>query len=81
MNKRLSFTVDVSDVGCHCNAQAYLVQMPAGNEGPAKDYYCDASQNNGQYCPQYYLFQGNKYTMNSKLRVCSGEAGAWTSCG
>ena len=28
MNKEFSYDVDVSNVGCHCNAAAYFIDMP-----------------------------------------------------
>ena len=39
MGKELSFTVDMSNVGCHCNAVASFLAMP-GDIGYG-DYYCD----------------------------------------
>ena len=35
----LSFTVDLSGVGCDCNAAVYLVQMDAPGQDTAN--YCD----------------------------------------
>ena len=40
----LSFTVDVSEVGCGCNAALYLVEMPAATITSCNDYYCDVSK-------------------------------------
>ena len=45
MNKEFSYDVDVSNVGCHCNAAAYFIEMPGNNAG-AGDYYCDANFGN-----------------------------------
>ena len=28
MDKEFSYSVDVSNVGCHCNAAAYFIDMP-----------------------------------------------------
>lgn len=80
MNKHFSFTIDVSQVDCHCNAGAYFVQMPANEGGLAGDYYCDANFVNGNFCPEYDLFEGNRYTMSSTLHTCSGGPDVWTSC-
>ena len=45
MNKVFSYSIDVSNVGCHCNAAAYFINMPGNNAG-AGDYYCDANLGN-----------------------------------
>ena len=42
MNKVFSYSVDVSNVGCSCNAAAYFINMPGNNAGDG-DYYCDAN--------------------------------------
>jgi hypothetical protein len=51
LDNRFSYKLDVSDVGCHCNAAAYFVRMPAvkkGNpiKGQGGDFYCDANFGN-----------------------------------
>ena len=69
--------VDVSNVGCHCNAAAYFIQMPGYNSGqnpePGEggDYYCDANFGNSVWCPEYDTWEGNKYTMASTLHTCN----------
>ena len=45
MNKRFIYSIDVSNVDCHCNAAAYFIDMPGNNAG-AGDYYCDANFGN-----------------------------------
>merc|ERR1712228_856437 len=68
--------IDVSQVGCHCNAAGYFIQMPGHggdqnpNPGGGGDYYCDANQGNDIYCPEYDTYEGNKYTMASTLHTC-----------
>jgi len=48
-NKVFSYDIDVSNVGCKCNAAMYFVNMPGydgnGNPDPAEwgIYYCDAN--------------------------------------
>merc|ERR1711970_1325357 len=32
-NKVFSYSIDVSNVGCHCNAAAYFINMPGNNAG------------------------------------------------
>eukprot|EP00729_Bicosta_minor_P026683 gene26683-11267_t len=46
----LSYTVDLSDVGCSCNAALYFVSMPGYNKSstsinpdPKSNYYCGAN--------------------------------------
>ena len=43
MGKEFSYTVDLSGVGCHCNANGYFVGMPAPSAGDLGDFYCDAN--------------------------------------
>ena len=49
LNKSLAYTVDLSRVGCSCNAALYLVSMPGYNASsgaspdPRSDYYCGAN--------------------------------------
>merc|ERR1711992_219859 len=57
MNKEFSYDVDVSNVGCHCNAAAYFIDMPGNNPG-AGDWYCDANFGNNIWCPEYDTFEG-----------------------
>ena len=69
--------IDLSRVGCHCNAAAYFIQMPGYNSGQSPDpgdggdYYCDANHGNNIWCPEYDNFEGNKYTMASTLHTCN----------
>merc|ERR1712035_9432 len=56
--KRFAYTLDMSNVGCHCNAAAYFVDMPGNNGGENWDY-CDGggcqanafNVNSGMMCP------------------------------
>jgi len=79
MDKRFSYSIDVSNVGCHCNAAAYFINMPGNNAG-AGDYYCDANFGNNIWCPEYDTYEGNKYTMAGTLHTCSGGGGNWDDC-
>merc|ERR1712123_383386 len=58
MNKVFSYSVDVSNVGCSCNAAAYFINMPGNNAGDG-DYYCDANFGNNIWCPEYDTFDRN----------------------
>jgi len=72
----IAYTLDVSNVGCHCNAAFYFVQMPGYDSsqnptaGPGGDYYCDANFVNQNWCPEYDTFEGNRETMNVQLHTC-----------
>jgi len=74
-----SYTVDLSNVGCHCNANTYFVGMP-GPPGDFNDYYCDSFGTGGNPCPEYDTMEGNKYTLASTLHSCDGADGDWTHC-
>jgi len=70
-----SYDIDVSNVGCHCNAAMYWVNMPGYENGspyPADwgIYYCDANFVNGNWCPEYDTFEGNEHTMNVAIHTC-----------
>merc|ERR1712042_147033 len=45
-----SYTLDLSNVGCHCNAAGYFIGMPGPGGGEGGDYYCDANFVGGQWC-------------------------------
>merc|ERR1711936_871281 len=79
MDKEFSYSVDVSNVGCHCNAAAYFIDMPGNNPG-AGDYYCDANFGNNIWCPEYDTFEGNKHTLAGTLHTCDGGNGNWNGC-
>merc|ERR1712126_547519 len=70
MDKHFAYTLDPSNVGCHCNAAAYFINMPGNNPGDG-DYYCDANLGNNIWCPEYDTWEGNKYTMASTLHTCN----------
>lgn len=64
----IEYDVNLSDVGCSCNAAFYLVGMPGHNPGgslnatPAGNYYCDANRaNNSDYCPEMDIQEANKF--------------------
>lgn len=80
LGKRFTFDVDMSDVGCNCNGALYFVTMPAYNSAqqpaPGKDneYYCDANQVGGIYCPEMDLMEANKFAMASTAHTCQYHA-------
>lgn len=80
LGKRFTFDLDLSDVGCNCNGALYLVSMPAYNSGqqPAPgengEYYCDANQVGGTYCPEMDILEANKFAMASTAHTCQYHA-------
>jgi len=80
-DKHFSYTVDLSRVGCGCNAAAYFVSMP-GLASTGGDYYCDANYGNNQWCPEYDIMEANKYTMASTIHACDKNPSddTWNTC-
>jgi len=68
LGKHFSFTVDLSNVGCHCNAAAYFINMPANAD--TEDFYCDASYVGGSGCPEYDVMEANKHNLASTIHTC-----------
>merc|ERR1711868_232620 len=79
-NKVFSYSVDVSNVGCHCNAAAYFIDMPGNNAGGGGDWYCDANFGNSIWCLEYDTFEANKHTLAGTLHTCDGSNNNWGSC-
>jgi hypothetical protein len=77
LNNHFSYDIDISTVGCHCNAAAYFDRMPGPATGNGGDYYCDANFGNKQWCPEYDTFEGNKYTFASTVHSCDGDGSNW----
>ena len=82
--KHFSYTIDISGVGCHCNAAAYFV-VAQNNPFPGKDgsHYIVRIQNYVSgcivihtncffslllSCPEYDAWEGNKYTIDVNCR-------------
>jgi len=80
VNKWFSYTVDLSQVGCHCNGAAYFIDMPGPVPGYLDNFYCDANMGGGSWCPEYDIMEANKYTMACTMHTCTGEDGVWDSC-
>ena len=78
LGKRFKVDIDLSQVDCGCNAAIYAVSMPAYNSAqqpqPGGDgqYYCDANQVGGTYCPEMDISEANKYAMASTPHTCAG---------
>lgn len=73
----VTYTVDLSQVGCSCNAAFYTSQMPGhkwdGSSDPTDggDYYCDANRVGGEYCPEMDILESNKYTFATTPHTCN----------
>lgn len=80
LGKRLSYTLDLSAVGCSCNAAIYLVSMPGVNisgslDPRGGDYYCGANAGKGgrgNYCPEMDVLEANKFAAQSTPHICNG---------
>merc|ERR1712002_247126 len=62
-NKHFAYTLDLSNVPCHCNAAAYFVKMPGNNPGDG-DYYWDSCDRGG--C------QTNAFNVDSRMMCPDG---------
>jgi len=78
--KHFSYTLDLSNVGCHCNAAGYFIDMPGPGGGEGGDWYCDANFVGGQWCPEYDTLESNKHTIAGTLHTCNGSPGNWYDC-
>jgi hypothetical protein len=79
----IRFTVDVSEVGCGCNAAVYLVTMPGYNVNQSAeatdcgDYYCDANRVCGVDCPEMDLLESNMYGLQIAPHNCTPIQGKY----
>lgn len=88
LNKEFSFDVDLSSVGCSCNAALFFVSMPGyevnGSVARGQDqnpYYCDANKTGDVWCWEHDTLQSNKYTMATTAHVCDIQPGRYiNSC-
>jgi hypothetical protein len=85
LDKTLSFSTDVSTVGCGCNAAIYFVLMPAYNQNQQPDpstcgnYYCDANQVCGLWCPEIDLMEANRAGFAITPHKCDSPVGKYYS--
>merc|ERR1719203_2587660 len=91
LGKRLSFSVDLSEVGCACNLALYLISMPArGRDGQPNPgdhrggqpaFYCDANKVGGQWCPEMDIMEANTHAFASTPHKCDAPVnGFYSSC-
>jgi len=88
-NKQVSYDIDLSKVGCSCNAALFFVTMPGfsadgtiakGND-PKLPFYCDATGIGGVMCFEHDTIEGNMYTMAVTPHKCSSPRGGYiTQC-
>jgi len=81
LGRTIGFTVDLSQASCGCNAAFYLTKMPAFNSDqrpdPTKcgDYYCDANEVCGIWCPEIDLMEANTHGFHITPHRCSAPNG------
>jgi len=90
LGRTLSFTVDLSSIGCACNIALYLVHGPARSSNGAPSagtcswspYYCDANRVCGQWCPEVDIMEANNRVFSSTPHKCDHptSAGHYRSC-
>lgn len=77
----LSYTLNLSKHKCGCNAALYMSLMPGLNEdgsvnpSQAKDFYCDANQVGGVWCPEFDTQEANMYNFISTAHTCDDPNG------
>ena len=88
LNRELTFTIDLSAVGCGCNAALYLVAMPkqwdaADPSNPAG--YCDIQGYNNDplgktACVELDILEGNSKAVQVTLHTSKGKGTDGVSC-
>eukprot|EP01006_Ploeotia_vitrea_P025922 TRINITY_DN58894_c0_g1_i2.p1 TRINITY_DN58894_c0_g1~~TRINITY_DN58894_c0_g1_i2.p1 ORF type:complete len:213 (-),score=34.99 TRINITY_DN58894_c0_g1_i2:226-864(-) len=76
LGKTVKWTADISQAGCGCNAAFYMTHMPGykkdGKPDPEKggDYYCDANDVGGNWCPEMDLQEANQHALKMTPHKC-----------
>jgi len=81
LNKEISYDIDLSSVGCSCNAALFFVTMPGYSangsvaHGDWNPYYCDANEIGGVWCWEHDTIEGNMYNMATTPHTCTAPPG------
>ena len=73
LGRTLRWRMDISTVGCGCNAAVYLVSMPQPTNG-SDSRYCDIQLTGDRRCLEIDLFEGNTKAARATLHTQKGEA-------
>ena len=87
----MEYDVDLSQVGCNCNAAFYMIGMPAKNsDGSFRQgtgdwgdgmYYCDANEIGGAFCPEFDIMEANIHAYRAVNHHCDAPVnGHYTNC-
>jgi len=79
-DQHFTYDLNLSGVGCHCNAAGYFIKMPAQSPGNGGDYYCDANYVGGVGCPEYDTLESNKYIVTGALHNCGWDGNWFSDC-
>ena len=77
----IEWDMDLSQAGCGCNAALYLISMPGyksdGSPDPSQggDFYCDANQVGGVWCPEMDIMEANTYAWHMTPHTCDSPSG------
>jgi len=82
-NKELSYEVDLSQVGCSCNAALFFTSMPGYHKngtvarGAFNPYYCDANNVGGVRCWEHDSIEANRHALHITPHGCDAPAGGY----
>jgi hypothetical protein len=68
LGKTLTYTVDLSNVGCNCASTLYFVPMAHNNNSNGGEYYCDSNNANVK-CAELDVQEGNGHAMHITLHI------------
>ncbi|KAL1495881.1 hypothetical protein AB1Y20_014525 [Prymnesium parvum] len=83
LGRRLRYTIDLSAVGCSCNAALYWVSMPgvgpagAPARGGLGNFYCDANEVGGVWCWEMDTIEANRHAMQVAPHACASPPGRY----